>query len=120
MKTKALSLIVLSLILVLNACAPLTTSNPGDEPPAPVSEAEGYQPVTVDHAEVEVGVGSPIPVHVNVSGSLPDTCAQIEYSEIKQDGTNFIVTLSTVASTNEGCVQDALPFRISLPLNVVN
>lgn len=66
---------------------------------------DSYQPLTVDHVEVEVGVGSPIPVHVNVSGSLPDTCSQIGYTEIKQDGSNFIVTLSAVSSSAEGCAQ---------------
>jgi len=49
--------------------------------------------VTVDNVEVEVGVGSPIPVHVIVSGNLPDVCSQVEYTEIKQDGSNFIISL---------------------------
>jgi hypothetical protein len=52
-----------------------------------------------------------------VSGRLPDTCSQIEYSEIRQDGTNFSITLSTVGSTGGDCVQDPLPFRMSIPLN---
>jgi hypothetical protein len=88
--------------------------NSADPPPA------GYQPVDVEHVEIEVGVGSPIPVHVIVSGSLPDTCAQIELVQQRQVGSIFHMTVSTIPSSVEGCVQDTLPFRMSIPLNIVN
>ena len=64
----------------------------------PISETmppDGYQPVTVSQVDIEVGVVPPIPVHVNVRGSLPDICSQVEHPEIRQ----------------EGSVQDTLPFR---------
>ena len=37
----------------------------------------GYQAITVDKVEVEVGMGSPIPVEAVASGTWPDLCAQI-------------------------------------------
>ena len=75
MKIKTLSFLVLSLFLLLSACSPLTTivSSSGEQP-APVesndSVSADYQPITVDQVEVEVGVGSPIPVRVIVYGNL--------------------------------------------------
>jgi hypothetical protein len=78
-----------------------------------------YQSITVDDVEVEVGVGSPIPVHVIVSGNLPDICSQVEHTEIRQDGSSFMITLSATPA-EEGCVQDTLPFKIGIPLNVVD
>lgn len=122
MKTKILSFIALTLTLILSACSPSATQSPTDEPSAPVIEGE-YQPITVDQVEVEVGVGSPIPVFVNVSGSLPDPCSQVEYTEIKQDGSNFIITLFATPDMGgpavDACIKDPLPFRMSIPLNVI-
>ena len=119
MNAKIPSFSLLALILIFNACAPFTTPNTNDEAPAPVLEGV-YQPIDVDHVEVEVGVGSPIPVHVIASGSLPDTCAQVELVQQEQEGSDFRIELSTIPSSAEDCVEDPLPFRISLPLNVVN
>lgn len=129
MKTKTLSFLLLSLFLLLNACSPLTTIvYSSGEKPTPVESSDsistGYQPVTVDQIEVEVGVGSPIPVHVIVSGNLPDPCSQVEYTEIKQDGSNFIITLFATPDIGgpavDGCIKDPLPFNVSIPLNVVD
>jgi hypothetical protein len=123
MKIKPLSVFLLALVTILNACSPFMIANSSGEQPTPVVEsipATGYQPVDVGQVEVEVGVGSPIPVHLNVSGNLPDSCAQIKFTEIRQEGTNFMITLSTVPSDADGCIQDSLPFRILIPLNVVN
>ena len=121
MKTKIISLSMLIFILILSACSPFAISTSSGEQPAPVVETmppAGYQQVEVDQVKVEVGVGSPIPVHVHVSGSLPDICSQVEHSEIRQDGSNFIITLSATP-LQEGCLQDALPFRMSIPLNII-
>jgi len=124
MNTKMLSFIALTLVVMLNACSPFTITSVSGEQPTPVveydSRAPGYKIVQVHQVEAEVGFGSPIPVQVNVSGSLPDTCAQVELMQQEQVGSHFKITLSTVPSNAEGCVQDTLPFRIALPLNIVN
>jgi hypothetical protein len=129
MKTKTLSFLLLSLFLLLNACSPFTTivSSSGEQP-TPVesydSAPAGYQPITVDQVEVEVGVGSPIPVHVIVSGWMPDPCSQVEYTEIKQDGSNFIITLAATPDVGgpavDGCIKDPMYFKMGIPLNVVD
>ena len=51
---------------------------------------------------------------------IADTCAQIELVQQKQEGSNFNITLSTIPSSADGCLQDTLPFRINIPLNIVN
>ena len=113
-------------LLILTACSPFIIQRSEGQQPTPVIEYStsvpdlGYQPVQIDSLDVEVGVGSPIPVHVLVSGSLPDTCAQIEHVQTQQDGSTFRISASTVPSSAPGCIQDILPFTASIPLNVVN
>lgn len=129
MKTKILTFLLISLFLHLNACSPFTTivSSSGEQP-TPVEEVEIsdslYQTITVDNVEVEVGVGSPIPVFVHVSGWMPDPCSQVEHTEIKQDGSNFIITLFATPDMGgpavDGCIKDPMYFTMSIPLNVVD
>jgi Tol biopolymer transport system component len=122
MKTRMKFTSMLIVILILNACSPFTVTGSSSEQPTPVVEAmppAGYQSVIVDQVEVEVGVGSPIPIHVKVSGNLPDICSQVEHTEIRQDGSNFIITLSATPF-QEGCLKDTLPFRTSIPLNIID
>lgn len=123
MKNRPLLLIAFIFILILNACSPFTVVSSVGEQPTPKVETlpiAGYQPVDVDQVEAEVGVGSPIPVQVTISGNLPDTCAQIELVQQRLEGSTFYIALSTIPSSAEGCLQDPLPFRMTIPLNVVN
>lgn len=128
MKNKTLTLIAMTLIMLLNACSPFIITSSSGEQPTPVESSDSpatvYQPVTVDNVEVEVGVGSPIPVHVIVSGNLPDVCSQVEYTEIKQDGSNFIISLFATPDAGgpavDSCIKDPLPFKMGIPLNVVD
>ncbi len=129
MKTKTLLLIFATTLLFLSACFPFTTivSSSGEQP-APVesydSASSGYQFITVDQVDVEVGVGSPIPIRVTVSGNLPDPCSQVELTEIKQDGSKFIITLFATPDAGgpavDGCIKDEVPFKMGIPLNVVD
>ena len=129
MKTKTLLLLLSSVFLLLNACSPLTTIvSVSGEQPAPVEVVEvsdsSYQTITIDQVEVEVGDGSPIPVHVVVNGNLPDPCSQVEYTEIKQDGSNFNISLFATPDIGgpavDGCIKDVLSFTMSIPLNMVD
>jgi hypothetical protein len=75
----------------------------------------GYQPIIVDQVEVEAGVGLPIPVHVIMSGNLSDPCSPVEHTEIKQDGSNFIITLFATPDVDgpavDGCIMDMAKTR---------
>jgi hypothetical protein len=67
--------------------------------------------------EVQVGVGSPIPVDIIASGTWPNLCSQIADVQSKIDG--FQIDVTVLASTTESCSpgNQGLPFRFALPLN---
>jgi hypothetical protein len=118
MKSKSMAFILFIVVMILSACSP--AAGPTEEPPAPVIDASSHEFLQIDDVQVSVGVGSPIPVHVNVSGYVLDTCSQVEFTSIKQDGSNFIIELSTLATSSKDCVKDFLPFRMSIPLNTID
>jgi len=126
MKIKTPFFLLLGLSILLGACSSLITSS--GEQPTPVIEenltSSGYQNVTIDHVETQIGIGSPIPVFVLISGQLPDPCSQVEHTEIKQDGSTFIISLFATPDIGgpavDGCIKDPIPFTLSIPLSVVD
>jgi len=102
----------LVLLFGIGACqaAPVETTDPAD----------GLRPLTVEAVQVEIGVGSPIPVEVVASGSWPDLCAQLARVE-QTIARNRIVIRLLATPADEGCPPDhvGLPFRIAVPLNIV-
>jgi hypothetical protein len=87
---------------------------------APANPSAGLRPLAVAAVQVEVGVGSPIPVEVVASGDWPDLCAQLaEVKQSIQDGQIEIELWATPADPN--CPPDnvGVPFRVAVPLNVV-
>ena len=108
------SFLILSLILIfiLSACGASA---------APTEEPTG-QLAVIDFANVEVGQGSPTPVTVTIDVSYPSTCAQ--FSQISQqfvkegENTKILIEVRTM-NVGEVCAQEALPFRMVLPLNAV-
>jgi hypothetical protein len=107
------------LAMALAACVPdaAPTAIPTETP-----EPAGISPMQVHHVEVQIGVGSPIPVDAFVSAELPDTCAQL--AEVRQQldfsSFTFEITLSVTPGTSEECFRDILPFRMIVPLNMVS
>ena len=135
--TKILTLLSLMAILALSACSPIITSSSGEplEPvvetqPAVVEEGEpasvgdadttGYQPVDVVDVTVEIGPENAIVANAVINYNLPDTCAQLEHVRTIQDDAVFFITLGTLAADAEGCVQDTLPQRVTVPLNIAD
>jgi hypothetical protein len=100
-------IVIACIALVLGACS-------GTVAPA---QSSG-QLAVVDHAIVEVGLGSPTPVIVTIDANYSSICSQI--SEINQtfDGSKFTIEVR-VADAAEACAQESLPFRIVLQLNGV-
>jgi hypothetical protein len=91
----------------------------GPMPPAS-SQASALRPIAVEAVEVQIGVGSPIPVDVFVSGTWPDLCAQL--AEMTQRIAGPKIAIELLASpVKTDCPPDylGLPFRIAIPLNVV-
>ncbi len=96
-------------------------STSGEHPAAlmeSIPPATSYRPLSVDAVTVETGLGSPPPVQAIISGSLPDTCAQVEFVEQSQAASTFVIRLASIPSAAADCIQDPLPFSMSLPLNV--
>jgi hypothetical protein len=113
---------MLLIILIMNACSPFAVASSSGEQPTPVVETippAGYKTIMVDHVDVEVGVGSPIPVEIVASGTWPDLCAQI--AEVQSEVNGFQIDVTVLASTTVSCPLDqlGLPFRYAFPLNIV-
>lgn len=125
MKFLALALLLSAALLTLAACAAVITSAEG-EPSEPVVveepavQAGDLRPVNVGHVQIEVGVGSPIPVDVFVSGEWPGLCAQLAQVTMTQGEFSFDYELLATPE-EEGCPPDmlGLPFSIAIPLNIV-
>jgi hypothetical protein len=135
--TKTTILLSLMMTLALNACAPVITSSSGAQPepivetqPAVVEGSEpasvggmetiGYSSLVVDDVTVELKPENTVIATVVVNFNVPDTCAQVEYIRTIQDGATFFITLGTTPSNAEGCVQDTLPERVTVPLNIAD
>ena len=109
---------LLLLTLALAACAPveLPTDAPQAEPTGVLGEP---QPAHIDNVDVEIGVGSPIPVHAVIGGTLPSPCDQIAQVLQSRSGTDLAITILTTTSTDETCLQDPIPFTMRVPLNMI-
>ena len=147
---KTISFVVLITAFIFGACSPFQIAYSTGEQTTPITPAEpfvtdepvvaeepavtaepasgsedisptfGYQPVKVVDVYVEVGVGSPIPVFVDIGADLPDICAQVEYVNTVQDGDMFKIQVGTTPSTKQDCQSDTIPFRMKIPLNVLD
>lgn len=90
------------------------------EPLQSAPENTELRQIPVQDVTVQVGVGSPVPVDIFVSGSWPDLCAQI--ARVEQHFEGFRVVISLLATPpNPDCPPDnvGLPFRIAIPLNML-
>ena len=134
---KSLPLIALMVLVLVTAggCVPVSTSSSSQPatgaPVAPVVQTEAsadlstpaaadLRPIAVANVTVDVGVGSPIPVDAFVSGEWPDLCAQLAQVTQRYAGKTFDITLLATAA-DPACPPDflGLPFRIAIPINVV-
>jgi hypothetical protein len=64
----------------------------------------------VERIDVKV-MRRPVSVHLNVYGTLPDSCTQIGGSEQQRLGSSFDVTLATRRESRSGCVAASRPFE---------
>lgn len=131
MKSISLFLFVPLLVIILVACAapgapslpetlPATTQVPATEAVATPQVANELRPIAIEDVHVEIGVGSPIPVDVIASGTWPGLCAQLAQVEQRFSEQRFEISLLATAE-DPNCPPDAvgLPFRVAIPLNIV-
>jgi Tol biopolymer transport system component len=76
--------------------------------------------IKIADVQVQIGVGSPIPVEVVASGEWPDPCAQLAQVSQVIDGKRIEISLSATPA-DPACPPDRvdLAFRIAIPLNMV-
>ncbi|HTP08735.1 MAG TPA: hypothetical protein VMP08_10815 [Anaerolineae bacterium] len=74
----------------------------------------------VQDVQIQIGVGSPIPLDAFISAELPDICAQLAEVKVTQKDFTFDITLRVTPGTHEECFRDTLPFRMVVPLNMLN
>jgi Tol biopolymer transport system component len=116
--------------LALGACAaPGAISTPLQAPETPVTATETAvttgapdptRPVEIVDAQVQIGVGSPVPVEVIASGTWPDLCAQVAQVSQQVSGNRFEINI-LAGPADPDCPPDhlGLPFRMAIPLNMV-
>ena len=73
----------------------------------------------VERIDVKV-MRRPVTVHVNVYGTLPDSCTEIEGTEQQRLGSSFDVTLATRRESRSGCVATPRPFERRISLDASN
>jgi hypothetical protein len=93
--------------------APLT-----DATATPTTAAVNLPPLKVSHVQIDIGVGSPIPVDAFISAELPDICAQVAEVKVGQKDFTFEITMSVRRHAEDA--RDTLPFRMYVPLNMVS
>ena len=96
-------------------------ATPVPQEPTPTAVESGTRPIQITDVQVQIGVGSPIPVDVVASGDWPDLCAQL--ASVTQQFSGDRVEISLNASPVEpDCPPDlvGIPFRLAIPLNMVN
>ena len=79
-------------------CAPIPSASP---------QASSLRPIAVEAVQVEIGVGSPIPVDVFVSGTWPDLCAQL--AEMTQRIADSKIEIETPGNPGQAGLPAGLP-----------
>jgi hypothetical protein len=74
--------------------------------------------VLVNDVMIEVGRGSPLPVHAVISANLPKSCGQLGEMQMHREGNVFYVRLIAELPAQTDCNNDPLPLRVEVPLNI--
>lgn len=129
MKTKPF-LFILSIslgLLLLVACGQQEEPTPEPTPQVatPTAEAEAVTlPVraVADVESVLVNMSDTFPVDVEViaRGMLPDGCTTIDTVTQAQQGSEFLITITTFRDPDELCTQALVPFEETISLNVLD
>ncbi len=114
---------IAGLALLLSACSVALAPVQGSQP----TQAEQLEnlsgelrEVIVEGVSVDIGVGSPIPVEAVISGTWPGLCSQLAEIKQQEGERSFDIRLWATAD-QPTCPPDhlGLPFRIAIPLNMV-
>ncbi|CAG0929901.1 hypothetical protein TFLX_01473 [Thermoflexales bacterium] len=127
-RSTTVQLVLVLVAFTLAACAPAQAgSNVNGPSPTLTAIAATKLPapnvlrdMQVASVKVQIGVGSPIPVDAFISAELPDACAQLAEVKVTRQDFLFEIALRATPGMREECFRDTLPFRMYVPLNMVN
>lgn len=83
-------------------------------------ENAGLLPIPLQDAQVEIGIGSPMPVEVVLAGEWPNLCSQLAQVRTQYGDQKFFIDLLATPE-DPTCPPDllGLPFAMRIPLNMV-
>jgi hypothetical protein len=76
-------------------------------------------PARVEAIEIQKVEVFPIEVNVIARGVLPDSCTTLESPEQSLDGSTLFLRITAVQSTDVACPEGTLPFKTTVPLDVI-
>ena len=94
------------------------TTSPTTEEPASGAGAIQSGEAVVDSVEVQILESFPVQVHVVVKGYLPDGCTTLDQVTSRQEGNEFIVTITTQRPADAMCTAALVPYEEVVPLEV--
>jgi hypothetical protein len=114
----------LSLLLLVGCSRPEEpTPEPSPVSPTPTTEvATGPARAVAEVESVLVNMGDTFPMDVDViaRGVLPDGCTDIETITQAQEGTEFLITITTLRQPDDLCSQAQVPFEETIALDVLD
>jgi Tol biopolymer transport system component len=99
--------------------ATLQPATPAPPVPTPTAAEVATRPIQISDVQVQIGLGSPLPVEVVASGTWPDLCAQVAGVTQQMSGTRIEIEI-LANPADPACPPDlvGLAFRMAIPLNV--
>ena len=116
------------LVLVLNACAPVSRAAggiPTGIPPATPQDTVTQAPATlreaqVDSVEVQFSKTEPVQYRAIVHGYLSESCAILTDPQASYAANTFQIKVLSFSPTDRGCIQTTTPFEQDLALDTAN
>ena len=108
MKTK---LLILTLSMLLAACAPATFTSPLPAAPAspiqPPARDITIEPIQIEQVEVRIAESFPVQVFVHVTGVIGDGCSSVLPAEQKREGNTVTLTINRQRPAEAMCTMIA-------------
>ncbi|MBP7689182.1 MAG: hypothetical protein KA765_14795 [Thermoflexales bacterium] len=103
-------LLLLTLSILLTACAPATSVSPLPAPVSPVQPPTRdtiIEPIQIDQVEIRIAESFPVQVFAHVTGVIGDGCSSVLPAEQKREGNTVTVTINRQRPAEAMCTQIA-------------
>ncbi len=110
-------LLILTLSLLLAACAPASFTSPLPVSPLqPPARDVTIEPIQIDLVEVRLAESNPVQVFVHVTGVIGDGCSGVLPVEQKRAGNTITLTINRQRPTDAVCTQIAKLYEENIGL----